>query len=376
MNKFIKRILLLSLIFTIGSLAMVSTASAATITAGMNSTEIQNEINLANENDVISFEYYDYQNISLVINKSLNLQGNGAILNYDVNNLVVLNVVNTDNVIIDGFTINGGRAIVANNVSNLIITNNVINMQTNNDAISLTSVQKAILDNNKLYGDNIGRDGIGLVNSSDITISTNEIVEFTRNGIGMAAGRLGELNETRTFNIVIQGNDISFIGEEGIYFGGGVDHVNITNNNIFFIGNESNGTGNGINIARSSEDILITDNTIEFCGVGIRVEEGNTDHDNETPTVLKNVIIENNTLNGNSVGILLVNSNNPVVWTYYLLGNNDFSDNGVDVKAVIEVVAELEDEPVDDPITNPNQGGNNQGGNGQGGNNQGGNGQG
>lgn len=319
---------------------MLSSASAANITSDMDSAAIQNAIDGAAEGEEISFELHDYQDISLVINKSLNLQGNGATLNYNPNNIVVLNISNTEYVTINGFIINGGRAIVANTVNNLNITNNIINMETENDAISLTSVKGALINNNKLYGNTIGRDGIGLVNASDITVSNNDIFQFYRNGISLAAGRLGGLNDTSTYNILIKGNNIYAIGQEGIFFGGGVTQVVIKDN--YFLGIY----GNAINIARSSTNILIKNNNIINCFVGIRVVEGDTVHDPNTATELDNVTIKNNIFTGNYIAIELVNvinsTNNPGL----NIANNLFFNNENDIIDVTE--AETTELPVNE----------------------------
>lgn len=351
----LKRMLLLSLILAMVSATMMSAVSAAqTWDVGNNtdSTSIQNIINNASDGDTISFfANGTYVDTSITINKNLTLNGNGATLSNPVTGAVILNIASTNNkttsnVTINNFIIEGGRAIVANGVNNLIITNNIIDMYTNNDAISLTSVQVALLKDNEINGKILstvaGRDAIGVVNSSDINIIDNNLSGFTRNGISMAAGRLGALNETSTFNILIKGNNIFNITEEGIYFGGGVSHVDIINNILSSI------PGNAINIVRSSENILIKDNTITNCGVAIRIEEGNIFHDNETPTVLKNVTIKGNYISSNGIAILLVNVTNSA--NGLNITKNTLSNNDQDI-VITTQGANAFDEQLDEPVT-------------------------
>lgn len=333
----IKKTLLLGLILSILCLTMMSAVSAATtwnITANYTSDDIQNIIDDDTiDGDTLSFaEDSPYYNISLVIDKSLNLQGNGATLNYNESNPVVLNIINTNNVVINGFTIYGGNAILANNSEKLIIKNNTISMGTEDDAIRFISVKKALIKYNEFFGNYIGRDAIGLVNSSNIIIYKNNMSYFNRNGISLAAGRLGELNDSSTYNILIKKNyiyDVDF----GIFFGGGVSHVDIKYNELRdFI-------SVGINIARSCTDILIKNNTIgESYGgpinIGIIIEENNNFHDPQTPTKLNNLTVIGNLLQGEYIGIRLLNLDNATYWQDQLLANNTFDGDRIDIQIV------------------------------------------
>ncbi|MCL2114734.1 MAG: right-handed parallel beta-helix repeat-containing protein [Methanobrevibacter sp.] len=333
----VKKLLLYSFL-VIGLLSIISSASAANVVDTMNNAEIQNVIDTTNDTTVF-FTPGTYQDISLTINKTLNLQGNGSTLNFNSGTPIVLNVISTTNVVINNFTINSGRAIVVNSTNNINITNNVINMGTDNDAISLTSVNTALIQNNELNGNAFiiqARDGIGIVNSSDVTISNNDIFSFYRNGISLAAGFMGV--NSATSNIVINDNIIYNIGPgpeeegQGIFFGGGVTGVTISNNYI------CNVSGNGINIARSTVDILIDNNTIIDCIVGVRVEEGNTFHNASSPTVIENVTITNNFFYGNVVAILLVNVVNST--GSFSISNNNFVNN---VNNITNITVPLEE---------------------------------
>jgi len=328
MNKKIKRILILSLILIIGFLAMLSTTSAANtwnINDNASSSNIQTIIDhVTVDGDTINFANGTYNNISLNISKSLNIQGNGATFNGRTDGSVVLSVT-ADNVIINNFTLNSGSTITTNHfnsVSNLNITNNIININKltlNYHAIFLNNVHGAYVAGNIINGNGVIQNGIVLVNSSDITIQGNDIHDFVSNGITMDVW-WGSFESTGTFNILIQENNIFHIGENGIFFGGGVSHVEIIANDFTTI------FANAINIARSSTDILIENNIITDCDIGIRIEENNRFHMG-IPTQLNNVTIKDNDIWGNWDGVFLVKLNNPTVWASDLNFNNTIINN-------------------------------------------------
>ncbi|MCL2115861.1 MAG: right-handed parallel beta-helix repeat-containing protein [Methanobrevibacter sp.] len=307
-----KKFILLGLTLSILVLAMVSAASATTynFAPGASSALIQHIADTdCKDGDVINLNG-TFNNISLNINKSLTINGvNDATLNGRNNADPIFNVT-ANNVTISNFILNGsganGTLIIFTNVENAKVVGNIINsFGLDSTAIRLTSVQGATIEGNDLDGNNAGRDGIGVVNSSDITIDDNEISSFTRNGISLAAGFMGD-NTTSTVDVLIQYNEFVDIGAECIFFGGGVSHVDILYN--FFLDFKMN----GINLARSASNVLIKGNEFDSTSntsVAIRLEENNIFH-NGTPTTLTNVVVINNSIFDAHIGILLYNVNN------------------------------------------------------------------
>lgn len=128
MNINLKRILLLSLILAIGSLAMLSTASAASthvLSNNLTSSTLQMLFNnYINDGDTVNFSTNgNYNNINININKSVKINGNGATLNCRVNNDPICNITK-DNVTICNMTLNG--IIIATGVKNLTIKENTL----------------------------------------------------------------------------------------------------------------------------------------------------------------------------------------------------------------------------------------------------------
>lgn len=325
-----KPILIVMMIFTLLSLTISATYAEAVdrpVDDGIDSVAIQSIIDSANDGDSLIFEEGGtHENISVTINKSLNLVGNNvSIFGTGVGSRIFTINGGGNYVNITGFNLYGGTSIHAENVANINISGNNISGATGNDAISLNNVNGVTIKNNVFNSTGNGtRDVIHIVNVQNALIENNVIDNCTRDCVSLASGNA---TGASTYNIKIINNTFLNGGTDGIYFGGGVEQVEIISNTFL------NFTGVGINVERSSTNICILNNTFNGTNTStaIRLVENNTNH-NGTPTVLTNVTVAGNSINNNLCGIELYQVNDLAYWINYLKpDNNAFSGNTCDI---------------------------------------------
>jgi uncharacterized repeat protein (TIGR01451 family) len=319
--KDIKKILIVSLIMVSIFGSGVSSASAATVNvdSGLNNTQIQAIIDNANSGDTIQFLGSEYDDIALVINKTLNLVGANtgtvikAITNtsnipaaaknlsvsntaafYFLNNSYLLNDTNTtvyvsgDNCNISGFNITTN----SNNFTtytSLIYATHVLGLNIVNNSLSSSTwgIYSYICPEVKIINNtanNFTNTGILAFGSAEAYIANNTVSNAANHGIDVRHG-LG-------YNATVTGNTITN-ADEGIYLMHSAGH-NVYNNTI------SNCTLSSIT-AYGAADCNIYNNTMKNSFVGVLLASG-----------FENINITNNTY-------ALKQTSFPPTFPYYIL---------------------------------------------------------
>jgi parallel beta-helix repeat protein len=284
MNK--DKILVFLLFLTLGFTVSLSTASAVNIydASSYNITnlslnqQIQNSIDNAKSGDTINFLGKNYKNLTLVINKKLNIVSNvdTTIENSRMNNY--LNTVfyinsSASGTIISGFTIinNNGFGIIVNNTKNIVINNNIISSKESGlfiDKSSNINITKNVLKNSL--------NGVFISNSNDVLLKNNVITSNKNNGIYLKDNK----------NFLIESNYIYNNNDSGIYLDDS-NMIQIKNNNITYNKNS------GIVTKNSAEDLIITGNILLNNYYGINLDS----------TKNNGLIIKSNTAHFNHDGI-------------------------------------------------------------------------
>ena len=307
------------------------------ISQGLNNTDIQTIINGAHSGDTINFTGNSYNNISLIINKKLNITSSkrttildknstGTFAFYFTNNssgsdISGLNIItdwncailaeNVQDIDITSDIISGGSdsSIDLNNVKNVRIINNLI---TNSDGngINIENSKNITTDNN--YIANNVNSGIEIYGSSDIQVSRNNMLNNSLSGVSIYSSDSVNIN-TNT----IENNG------HGIYLS--------NTRNIDIIGNNINANKlNGISLEDTTENSYISNNNITANLNGIYL-----DSDSINDTVISNVIKNSfqsvytyldvyDTGNGIDVGNNYVESNSLINIEYNIIDQNHF----------------------------------------------------
>ena len=239
----------------------------------MNNDDIQVILDYTNEYSTIIFSDFNYTNISLNINKPLNIIGNNTRLYgefYQPIFNIKSNNVNISNFIIVPYE---GSGIQINNSSNILIKDNIITNILNSTYSYDYSKGYKILPGN----------GVNITNSNDVTIENNNISNF-KNGIYLIYSNHISIDS----NLLIKNN-------YGINYDYNISNSFIINNNITLsIGNytldEPEGPlGYGIYLNNSANNVTILYNNIVDNYIGILI-----DSDNSTGIrILSNLINEN-----------------------------------------------------------------------------------
>lgn len=321
MNKLGTLVLLMALaIVSTGAMAEPVSAASTNVNSSMNSSQIQSIIDSAGIGDTINFLTGTYNNISLSINKALNLVGNGATLISNGINAVI-SATNTNGVNITGFNINGNGSAYGINFTNVnnsaIVANNVSNTSKFGinvaDTGNLTSYNNVSIDGNVLTnttggisasgaGINVTRNYIDMYNSNgngiggswysvliqnnvilnggaglsttsyqNLTVNNNTIVNMTRN-YGDAISLVNMAPEVNTSTTIT--NNILDTNLYGIFLGGYFTG-NVSGNSI------NNSSIGGMNITGKHSptsgnlDANITGNIINNSNIGIAMENPN-----------------------------------------------------------------------------------------------------
>ncbi len=190
------------------SLAMGS-ASAVNVYPSMSSDDIQDVIDNAAAGDTINFVNTgtDYTDISLTINKALNMEGNGATI--VGNGSAVMTITGTTGLNITGFNINinsnAASCIYGSNVISCRIENN--NITNGGDAINIFQLYKDLTINNNHITNMVNKhgDAISLVNH-DANLETTTTTRVTNNVIDNA---IYGIFLGGNFNGTVSGNSIT-----------------------------------------------------------------------------------------------------------------------------------------------------------------------
>ncbi|MBR6023928.1 MAG: right-handed parallel beta-helix repeat-containing protein [Methanobrevibacter sp.] len=165
----------------------IQTASQQTISAGSNSTTIQDTINSMSDGDTLNFESGTYTDICIYVDKSLTINGNGAtLIGYaspgDNNTNIPTKVrATTEN---GGYAITNFATVYLLNASKITMNGLTIvglnDTTYSNAALYLSQANGVILDNNTIEGSSWG---IYMTSSPDGTISNNLIKNQKTTGI-------------------------------------------------------------------------------------------------------------------------------------------------------------------------------------------------
>ncbi|MGX8693651.1 MAG: right-handed parallel beta-helix repeat-containing protein [Methanobrevibacter sp.] len=245
------------------------------VDAGMPNSQIQEIIDNAKVNNVILFNGGSYDDINLIINKSLTLISNSNTVLKSGSSAPVITIQgkNASLTKIKGFVIKGeGDGILVNGSDYVILSNNEITSNGN---------------------------GITAKDTSYLNITDNSIVKNAKNGIVV-------LNDSYTY---ITGNDISGNGDTGILISKSnstyIYSNSITSNKYYGI--STTDTVDGVNYGEGPENLQIVTNTISKNGeTGIDI-----DHAKDNLQITGNTIISNKrvAISMNDVGSNLVQSN-------------------------------------------------------------------
>lgn len=289
------------------------------IPAGSDVQTIKDKFNTADDGSTVSFENGTYEiNIddvaesngyAFVINKNLNIVGNGAtIIGYTNNTKHGLFYVNGTSVNFTGFNIRlvditegaennaTGCGITYSGSTDSVIADT--NFYYGNSPLTFRGSSNMVVKNSTFTGtavkvdrngDETGTKGVNILSSSsNVLIQNDTFYGALLDGISIAQG---------AHDCVFDNNN--YIGNAyGIFFGGGVDHVDVTNS--YF----ENCYAEAISNAKSQKNRLIANNTFilkNASAPGIYVELGNTAHG--TPTVLQNFTAINNVFIGNDSNV-------------------------------------------------------------------------
>ena len=244
----------------------------------LSNSEIQNLLNKANDGFNVEFLGNTYDDISLTVEKELNIYSNvGTLLNAKLNS-PVFNII-SDNVYVNGFKLQGNsyEAIIIDGVTSVSVSNNTILNKLDESKL------KSYLDGTV----NLPGYGVSVLNSHDIKLLKNHINLFES---GIYA--------KDSSNITIDNNVIKE-NNYGIKYGYGVFNTKIINNEIadcigLYVMTVPEGpSGYGIFLNNSGVNVTINNNHIYSNHIGISLDANHT-----TGIVITQNTITDNVLEG------------------------------------------------------------------------------
>ncbi len=266
------------------------TATEVTVNTTDTNDQIQEKINNLNDGDTLNFEKGEYKNVSLYVNKSITINGNGATLygydtpsnatinpiiqnkttegGYAITNLATLYILKTDSLVLKDINIVAGANSGTDKGADARYSNCVIyNYWSNNTKITnitvngcswgiwLQNCADTIIENNKVM--NQGITGIFSFQSPRSIIRNNTVTNAKNHGIDVRHG-LGAA--AKVLNNTVIGS------KEGIYLLHSAKHV-VTGNKII------NCTISSITCCGASH-ITIKDNKLLKSRIGILLGGG------------------------------------------------------------------------------------------------------
>ena len=300
--NFISILLLIFIAIFLGMSMNPVSAATINVSSGLQNYDIQTLIDGAQAGDTINFAGNSYSNVSLIINKKLNIISliNTVISSNDSTGIngssmgitetfAFYFTRNSSGSVISGFNIltNSDYGIIAENVKNITISSNNISggykgsIKLNN--VSNTTVSKNKLSNSKgngltiqsskkisITGNQISNNtysGIKVYKSNDINITKNKDLNNNLSGISIYSSK----------NISVKNNTIQKNGH-GVYLSN-TNKVNVSNNEI------NKNILNGISLEDKTENTYISYNTITGNLNGIYVDSYSVND-----TLLSNII--------------------------------------------------------------------------------------
>jgi len=227
--------------------------------------QIQSIIDNAPTGSTVNFLGTKYEDLSLIINKKLNIVGhNTTIINNQNQDYIFMITPNGAGTTISGFTLinnnNGGNGISVIGANNVVIKNNQITAK--NSAVYIYQSTGTTVSNNILQS---STNGLHILDSTDTTVSKNTMTKNSQYGI----------YNDNSVNTKISSNQISQ-NKDGIYTSGSAKNLKVYNNTI------SKNTGNGIGLDSSNNNGLsITSNNIIYNNVGVNFLRNYVDASNK-----------------------------------------------------------------------------------------------
>lgn len=298
----------------------VKLSSSYDIKSGSDSDSIQNTINKMTDGDTLNFEEGTYNNISIYVDKSITINGNGAKLigyenpnenttankitnptqsgGYGIGNYATLYLVNASNIAINGLTIVGQNnaygqaAVFANTATNFTIEKSTV--EGGYWGIYLQSCADGTITDNTVKN----QEAIGIMNfgSARTLIANNKVTNAKNHGID---ARHGTGPNVQVINNTVIGS------KEGIYLMHSKGHT-VTGNTII------NCTTSSITCYGSGQ-ITLSNNTMKKSRIGILLGGGYYD-----------INIEENTFN-------LDNLPFPPTFVYFVAQANTNYQSATDV---------------------------------------------
>lgn len=212
---------------------------------------------------------------------------------------------------ISNFTLNAQSAInVGSGATNVTLEDLILEGSTlaAGYGINTRGVQGLTINNIEASG---FRDGISVGGGNNTIVTNSYFHDLGRNGMSFFQS---------SGNIYVYNNNIEN-AEYGVFFGGGVQYIEIAGNTI------SNMSIMGLGIIKSCNDALIENNIFNGNNIGIVIKANDTQHGE--PTTLNNITISGNTITDSYLfGILLENILQSQLGKELTLNNNTFSENG------------------------------------------------
>ena len=259
----------------------IQTSSQQTISAGSNSTTIQDTINGMSDGDTLNFEEGTYTDICIYVDKSITINGNGATLigysspganntnipekvrattaegGYAVTNFATVYLLNAENIVMNGLKIVG-----------------LDNTTYSNAALYISQAKGVKIDNNTIEGSSWG---IYMTSSPDGTVSNNLIENQKTTGFL----NFGSARTLITNNTVINAKNH------------GIDVRHGTGPNVEIINNTVIGSKEGIYLMHSKGHTA-TQNTLINCSISSITCYGSSE-----------VNLYDNTMYKSRIGVLL-----------------------------------------------------------------------
>ena len=277
-------LLLLSIIIFIGSNMPTASAATINIAPGLQNSQIQSMINGSNQGDTINFLGSSYNNISLIINKKLDIisNKNTVLVGNNTNSISKLGTFVFDftdkgvGSVISGFNIiaNSNYGIIALNVKNITIKLNKIS-GSHQDAVYLKNVSNSNINHNTLSDS--GGNGLNIVNSKNVSVNKNLVKNNNYSGIDVSNSsniritsnnvvnnNLSGLSVYSSKNVSVKNNSLEN-NEYGAYLSN-TYNVNITHNEI------NKNHINGISLEDTTENTYISQNNINSNINGIYID--------------------------------------------------------------------------------------------------------
>ena len=295
-------------------------------------TQIQNILNSAKNGDTIEFLGRSYENLSLKINKSLNIVTKVTTVitgSNSVNPIFIINGVQSSGTSITGFNLRAinGSGIITQNTNKITLSKNNISM-TNGTGINIINCSDMNIKNNIITN---SKTGLSTTNSKNIVITNNSIKKSSDNGI----------NIQKSQYVTIKKNQISSSRNDGIYVDESND-ITLESNSI-----ENNGNS-GLKAEKSNKIVVNKNNINKNKGHGIyygkqvvntKITNNNVNYNNKVGIALdesgSNTYINSNNITGNLIGININNSSSNLVITQNLITDsvmrNDDETSGVGI---------------------------------------------